>query len=91
LDSTKAANLWIPICCERVMRFNIFVQKSGTPYGSLVCTVCNKNVTFELEHQTDLSAHGEGARAINVLGSPKPSTEARRKIDEGAAMNDLTL
>jgi hypothetical protein len=73
------------------MRFNIFVQKSGTPYGSLVCTVCNKNVSFELEHNPDLSAYGDGARAITVLGSPKPPTAARRKIDEDAAMNDLTL
>jgi len=73
------------------MRFNIFVQKSGTPYGSLVCTVCNKSVSFELEHQPDLSGYGDGARAITVLGSPKPPAEPRRKIDEGAAMNDLTL
>ena len=91
MDSTKTTNLWIPICCERVMRFNIFVQKSGTPYGSLVCTVCNKSVSFELEHHADLSAYGEGARAVNVLGSPKPPKDVRRKVDESAAMNDQTL
>ena len=91
LDSTKTANLWIPVCCERVMRFNIFVQKSGTPYGSLVCTVCNKSVSFELEQQADLRAYGDAARVIPVLGSPKPPTEARLKIDEGAAMNDQTF
>jgi hypothetical protein len=91
LDPTKTANLWIPVCCERVMRFNIFVQKSGTPYGSLVCTLCNKSVTFELEHQADLTAYGDGARAITVLASPKPPTQARSKIDQGAAMNDQTI
>jgi len=91
LDPTKTANLWIPVCCERVMRFNVFIQKNGTAYGSLVCTVCNKNVSFELEHQFDLGAYGDGARALNMLGAPKPPKDARRKIDEDAAMNDQTL
>ena len=91
MDSTKTANLWIPVCCERVMRFNIFMQKSGTPYGSMVCTVCNKSVSFELEHHADLNGYGEGARAVNVLGSPKPPKDVRRKVDESAAMNDQTL
>jgi hypothetical protein len=91
LDPTKIANLWIPVCCERVMRFNIFAQKSGTAYGSLVCTVCNKNVTFELEHQAETSTYGEGARALNMLGSPKPPKDVRRKIDQQAALNDQTI
>jgi hypothetical protein len=91
LDPTKTANLWIPVCCERVMRFNIFVQKTGVAYGSLVCTVCSKSVSFELEHQADLSAYGDGARVVNMLGSPKPPKEARCKVDEDAAMNDQTL
>jgi hypothetical protein len=91
LDPTKTANLWIPICCERVMRFNIFIQKNGTAYGSLVCTVCNKNVSFELEHQADLSAYGEGARTLSMLGAPKPPKDVRRKVDENAALNDQTL
>lgn len=73
------------------MRFNIFMQKNGTPYGSLVCTVCNKSVSFELEHQADLTNYGDSARAIPVLGSPKPPTQARRKIDQGAAVNDQTI
>jgi hypothetical protein len=91
LDPTKTANLWIPVCCERVMRFNIFVQKNATVYGSLVCTVCNKSVAYELEHQVDLASYGDGARALNMLGSPKPPKEVRRKLDEDAAMNDQTL
>jgi hypothetical protein len=73
------------------MRFNIFMQKNGVAYGSLVCTTCNKNVSFELEHQADLSAYGEGARALNMLGSPKPPKDVRRKVDKDAAMNDQTL
>lgn len=91
MEPTKTANLWIPVCCERVMRFNIFMQKNGVAYGSLVCTTCNKNVSFELEHQADLSVYGEGARALNMLGSPKPPKDVRRRVDEDAAMNDQTL
>jgi hypothetical protein len=91
LDPTKTANLWIPVCCERVMRFNMFVQKSGMVYGSLVCTVCNKSVSYELEHNPDISGYGDGARVLSMLGSPKPPKEARKRIDEDAATNDLTL
>jgi len=91
LDPTKTTNLWIPVCCERVMRFNMFVQKNGTVYGSLVCTVCNKNVSYELEHNPDLSVYGDGAKVISMLASPKPPKEERKRIDEDAATNDLTL
>ena len=73
------------------MRFNMFVQKNGTVYGSLVCTICNKSVAYELERQVDLTAYGDGARAITMLGSPKPPKDVRRKVDEDAALNDQTL
>jgi hypothetical protein len=73
------------------MRFNLFIQKNGTPYGSLVCTQCNKSVSFELEHQADLSSYGDGARSISVLGSPKPPNQPRHKLDTDAAMNDQTI
>ena len=91
MDPITTTNLWIPVCCERVMRFNVFIQKKGTAYGSLVCTVCNKSISFELEHQADLAAYGDGARALSMLGSPKPPKDVRHKIDEDAAMNDQTL
>jgi hypothetical protein len=73
------------------MRYNIFIQKNGVAYGSLVCTVCNKSVSFELEHQADLSFYGDGARVLNMMGSPKPPKDVRRRVDEDAAMNDKTL
>ena len=72
------------------MRYNLFVQKDGTAYGALVCSVCNKNVTFELEQQTELSKYGEGSRVLSMLGSPKPPTAVRRKA-EGDAGLDNTL
>lgn len=73
------------------MRFNVFVQKNGTVYGSLVCTVCNKSVSYELEHNPDLSGYGDGAKVISMLGSPKPPKDERKRIDEDAASKDLTL
>ena len=91
MDTAKTPNLWIPVCCERIMRYNLFVQKDGTAYGSMVCTICNKNVTFELEHLADVSEYGQGARVLSVLGTPKPPKEERKKVDGDAALNDQTL
>lgn len=73
------------------MRYNVFVEKYGTAYGALVCGVCNKNVTFELEHRADLSEYGEGARVLNMLGSPKPPNVERKKPAGDASLNDQTL
>jgi hypothetical protein len=73
------------------MRYNMFVQQDGKAYGSLVCSVCNKNVTFELEYQVEMSAYGEGSRILNMLGSPKPPNVVRRKPDGDAALDDKTL
>jgi hypothetical protein len=73
------------------MRYNMFVQQGGTAYGVLVCSVCNKNVTFELEHQADVSMYGEGSRVLSILGSPKPPNVERKKLSGDAALNDKTL
>jgi hypothetical protein len=72
------------------MRFNMFLQKDSAAYGALVCSVCNKNVTFELEHTADLTPYGDGARALSMLGSPKPPKTERRKAD-GDTLSDQTL
>jgi hypothetical protein len=73
------------------MRYNMFVQKDGTAYGALVCGVCNKNVTFELEHLADMSAYGEGSRVLNMLGSPKPPNVPREKPAGDSSVSDQTL
>lgn len=72
------------------MRFNMFLQKDSTAYGALVCTVCNKNITLELEQSADFSAYGDGSRALNMLGSPKPPKGERKKADSDT-LNDQTL
>lgn len=91
MDTTQTPNLWVPVCCHRVMRYNMFVQQAGRAYGALVCSVCNKNVTFELEHQVDMSPYGEGSRVLSMLASPKPPNVERKKQDGDAALNDKTL
>lgn len=73
------------------MRYNVFLQKDGSAYGSMVCTVCNKNVSFELESLTEVAAYGEGARVLSFLGSPKPPKTERRRPDADSAAHDLTL
>ena len=73
------------------MRYNLFLEKDGAAYGSLVCTVCNKNVTFELEHEADLTAYGEGAHVLRMLAAPKPPTAERQRADGDSTMNDKTL
>jgi hypothetical protein len=73
------------------MRYNIFAQQGGAAYGLLVCSVCNKSVTFELEHQVDASIYGEGSRVLSMLGSPKPPDGERKKPDGDAARDDNTL
>jgi hypothetical protein len=72
------------------MRFNVFIQKDSSAYGALVCSVCSKNITLELEHTVDLAAYGDGARAINMMGSPKPPKTERRRADDGT-LSDQTL
>lgn len=73
------------------MRYNLFRQSDGSAYGALVCAVCNKNITLELEQFGDLSAYGEGARVLNLLGTPKPPKLERRKAAEDVTDNDRTL
>jgi hypothetical protein len=70
------------------MRYNMFVQQNGTAYGALVCSVCNKNVTFELEHHAEMSTYGEGSRVLSMLASPKPPNVVRRKADGDAGLDD---
>jgi hypothetical protein len=91
LGGTLTPNLWVPVCCARVMRYNVFAQQGGAGYGVLVCSVCNKSVTFELEHQVDVSMYGEGSRALSMLGSPKPPNVERKKLHGDAEVDDKTL
>jgi hypothetical protein len=73
------------------MRYNMFAQKDGTAYGALVCSACNKNVTFELENHSELSNYGDGARVLNMLASPKPPNVVRQRPEGEGGLDDKTL
>jgi hypothetical protein len=73
------------------MRCNMFVQKDGRAYGALVCSVCNKNVTLELEHRSQISRYGDGSRVLSMLGSPRPPNVVWRRVDGDASLDDQTL
>lgn len=86
--------VWVPVCCGRVMRFNLFKNPDGSSYGALLCGFCSKNVILEQEPAVTSASHGEGASVIGVVGAPKPTKEDRRKsrarsADPGA--DDRTL
>lgn len=74
--------VWIPVCCGRVMRFNRFLKADGEAFGSMVCTICNKNIVLEQEDAPADNSYGEGARMLTVVGTPKPpKTDRRRAAD----------
>jgi hypothetical protein len=77
--------VWIPVCCGRVMRFNRFLKADGEAFGSMVCTICNKNIVLEQEAMPAADAYGEGTRMLTVVGTPKPP-----KTDRRSATDDLT-
>lgn len=79
------SNVWVPVCCGRIMRYNTFRQAGGGAYGALVCTSCSKNIVLEQEPLSSMSAYGEGSVLLSVVGSPKPPKAERRSgVDVGA-------
>ena len=89
--SDKSSKLWVPVCCERVMRCNTFRQADGGAYAALVCTVCNKNITLEQEPVTAADKLGEGSNILSLIGSPKPPKTERRKTASESSREDPTL
>jgi hypothetical protein len=85
------STMWVPVCCGRVMRCNMFKQTGGGTYAALVCTVCNKNITLEQEPLDAANTFGEGSKVLSVLGSPKPPAADRRKTLTEASPDDPTL
>lgn len=87
----EASTMWVPVCCGRVMRCNMFKQAGGGMYAALVCTVCNKNITLEQETLAAANKFGEGSSVLSLIGSPKPPKTERRKSFTDAGPNDPTL
>jgi hypothetical protein len=91
MAADKASTMWVPVCCERVMRCNMFRQPNGGTYAALVCTVCNKNITLEQEPLASSDQFGEGANILNLIGSPKPPKTERKKSFAETGPDDPTL
>ncbi|HEV3218434.1 MAG TPA: hypothetical protein VGZ48_01585 [Candidatus Acidoferrales bacterium] len=87
-DSSK---IWVPVCCGRVMRCNMFRQADGGTYAALVCSVCNKNITLEQEPLAAADKFGEGSNILSLMGSPKPPKTERKKPFAEAGPDDPTL
>ncbi|HUJ31533.1 MAG TPA: hypothetical protein VLY23_09655 [Candidatus Acidoferrum sp.] len=88
-DATST--VWVPVCCGRVMRCNMFRQADGGAYAALVCTVCNKNITLERESLAAANSYGEGSSVLSLVGSPKPPKADRRKTISDIGSDEPTL
>ena len=91
MSAHDASTMWVPVCCGRVMRCNMFKQARGGTYAALVCTVCNKNITLEQEPATAAKNFGEGSSVLSLIGSPKPPKTERRKSFTENGPDDPTL
>ena len=91
MAADEASTMWVPVCCGRVMRCNMFKQADGGTYAALVCTLCNKNITLEQEPLASRNNFGEGSMILSLIGSPKPPKTERRKSFTEAGPNDPTL
>ena len=91
MAAEKASTMWVPVCCGRVMRCNMFRQADGGAYAALVCPVCSKNITLEQEFVAAANSFGEGSRVLSLIGSPKPPNTERKKSFAEAGPDDPTM
>jgi hypothetical protein len=91
MAADNASTMWVPVCCGRVMRCNMFRQADGGSYAALVCSVCNKNVTLEPEPLGAVNHFGEGSTVLSLIGSPKPPRTERKKSLAETGPDDPTL
>jgi len=82
--------MWVPVCCGRVMRCNMFRRADGVAYAALVCTQCNKNITLEQEPLAAANNFGEGSSVLSLIGSPKPPKTERKKLFTETGPDDPT-
>ncbi len=87
----NASTMWVPVCCGRIMRCNMFREADSGAYAALVCTVCNKNITLEQEPVAAANSFGEGSAVLKLLGSPKPPKSERKKPVTETGSDDPTL
>jgi hypothetical protein len=91
MAADQSSKMWVPVCCQRVMRCNTFRQSDGGTYAALLCTGCNKTITLEQEPLAAADTFGEGSNILNFLASPKPPQTQRTKSLAEAGPDDPTL
>ena len=87
----ETSTVWVPVCCGRVMRCNLFRQADGSVLAALVCTMCSKNITLEQEPLAEPSHYGEGTNLLRLLGSAKPPKTDRRKAVREPGLDEPTM
>jgi hypothetical protein len=78
-----ATTTWIPVCCERVMRHNVFGSQNAV-VATFVCTSCGKHISLQPHNSGTLEDYGEGARILQVLAVSRPAKRAA----EATSMQD---
>jgi hypothetical protein len=87
----KTPTVWLPVCCGRVMRYNVFGREDGGAFGTLGCRICGRSITLEQESAEKVKDYGERAAVIQLIGSPRPPTEDRSKPEGDGGKNEPTL
>jgi hypothetical protein len=87
----ESSTVWVPVCCGRVMRCNLFRQADGSVLAALMCTSCSKSITLEQEPLEATHQYGEGTNLLRLLGTPKPPKTDRRKAVSAPAGDEPTL
>jgi hypothetical protein len=91
MSAEKTPNVWVPVCCQRVMRYNIFGRMEAGAFAALTCRICGRNITLEQESSENLHAYGERASILSVIGTPRPPTDDRRKVASDVGSDEPTL
>jgi len=89
--AAEKAPLWVPVCCGRVMRYNVFGREDGGAFATLGCRICARNITLEPENPEKVKEYGERAAVVQMIGSPRPPTEDRSKPAAEGGTNEPTL
>lgn len=83
--------IWVPTCCEQVMRHNRFRGPGDKTYAALVCASCGKHVGFESETAEVLGQYPEGTELFSVLGVPRSVRKASAGDSSQGELSDETL
>ncbi|HMD80147.1 MAG TPA: hypothetical protein VKE92_02495 [Anaerolineales bacterium] len=85
--SQRDVTTWIPMCCERVMRHNVFGSGNVT-VATFVCTSCGKHISLQPHSSGTFADYGEGAHILEVLAVSRP---AHRRTEMTISDEETTM